>query len=135
MVSSSATAEPAPDGAEAGFLTIQFVWAVAMSLTLLVAVANLIAFQYGRGVVRAALDEGARAGSRAEAPDEACADRARSALADLLGGAMGREVRLTCTTVADRVVAQADVTFRGWLPLVPDWTFDARAVAVKERAP
>lgn len=134
MVSSSVAAEGGC-GPEDGFLTIQFVWAVALSLTLLVTVANLVSFQYGRGVVRAALDEGVRAGSRAGAPEDACLARAQATLSDLLGGAMGRDIDLSCRDDGARVVADATVTFHGWLPVVPDWSFRSNATAVKERAP
>lgn len=118
-----------------GSVTIQFVWAVGLTLVLLTVVANLVAFQYGRGVVRAALDEAVRAGSRATATEATCTERAAAALRDLLGGAMGDEVTVACADRGDRVVADATATFRGWLPLVPDWTFTAGATAVKERDP
>ncbi|CAN5509584.1 hypothetical protein BH23ACT7_BH23ACT7_12650 [soil metagenome] len=122
---------------EDGFLTPQFVVAVGLSLILLVLLANLIVMQYGRGVVRAALDEGARRGSRVSAdPAGECAARARDVLADLLDGPMGLGVApIACTDTGDRLVARTTVTFLGWLPGAPDWSFDAEASAVKERAP
>ena len=46
-----------------GMATVQYVVTAGLSLLLFVAFANLIVFQYGRGVVRAALDEGVRAGA------------------------------------------------------------------------
>ena len=52
---------------DAGFVTVQFTAAVAFSMVVLVMLANLIVYQYGRGVVRAAVDEAVRAGSRAGA--------------------------------------------------------------------
>jgi hypothetical protein len=121
--------------AEEGFLTVQFVAATGLSLVVLVVIANLIVFQYGRGVVRAGLDEGVRAGSRAGAGTDECLDRAGDAVRDLLGGAMGEGVRLRCDRTADRITASADVHFRGWLPVVPDWRFEVAAVAVQETAP
>jgi hypothetical protein len=113
-------------------VTAQLVVAIGLSLVLMATLANLLVLQYGRGVVRAALDEGVRAGSRADAGAAECERRARAALADLLGGAMGAGVRLRCSADETTVTAQADVAFRGWAPGVPDWRFTARALAVRE---
>ncbi|HUH06479.1 MAG TPA: hypothetical protein VML96_01610 [Egibacteraceae bacterium] len=122
---------------DGGYLTVQFLFAVALSLILLTAMANLIVFQYGRGVVRAALDEGVRAGSRVNIDAAShCEARVRSALSDLLGGRMGADVAfLGCAEDGRQVQARADVAFRGWLPMVPDWAFSLGATAVKEREP
>ena len=94
--------------------------------------ANLIVFQYGRGVVRAAVDEGARVGSRASAGADDCEARARDVVADLLGGAMGEGVALSCSVKGGFVTARADVAFPAWLPPVPDWSFSLSATAVAE---
>lgn len=120
---------------EGGFVTPQVLAAVGLSLVLLVAVVNLVAFQYGRGVVRAALDEGARVGARAGAGPSECAQRARAVLADLLGGRMGEDVTVTCRRRPDRLEAVAQVRFAGWLPLVPDWRFTTSAAAALEPDP
>lgn len=116
-------------------MTIQYVWGVALSLVFLVVVANLVAFQYGRGVVRGALDEGVRAGSRATAAVAECQGRARQVLDQLLGGTLGDDVAVACSDLGDRVVASAKGRFPAWIAVVPDHRFDVQAVAVKERAP
>lgn len=118
-----------------GFVTVQYVAVTGLSLLLVVVMVNLVVFQYGRGVVRAALDEGVRAGARATAGSEECEARARDVLADLLGGAMGAGVTLRCTDTGSTLQATADVVFHGWLPSVPDWRFSAEASAVREQAP
>lgn len=120
---------------EDGFLTVQFVAATGLSLLVLVMVANLIVFQYGRGVVRAALDEAVRTGSRATADVEQCLRRADDAIGDLLGGTLGDGVAVRCEQSLGRVTATAEVHFAGWLPFVPDWDFEVAAVAVQETAP
>lgn len=98
--------------------------------------ANVIVAMYGRGVVRAALDEGVRTGSRAPNGVAHCNQRVDEVLGQLLGGAMGDGVSFPgCSETAEEIVAAATVTFDGWLPLVPDLTFDVGASAVKERAP
>lgn len=122
-------------GREHGFVTVTHVAVVGLSLVVVVMLANLSVFQYGRGVVRAALDEGARAGARATAGVPECEARADDVLADLLGGAMGSGVRTWCTDEGDLLRASADVTFAGWLPTVPDWRFSLEAAAVRERVP
>lgn len=125
----------APPGREHGFVTVQYVAVVGLSLVFVVVLLNLVVFQYGRGVVRAALDEGVRAGARATAGESECEARAGDVLADLLGGAMGSGVTLRCTDNGSHLHATADVVFVGWLPAVPDWRFTAEAASVREQAP
>lgn len=122
-----------------GYLTVQYLVVVGLSLVLFTALANLVVFQYARGVVRAALDEGARAGARtvntAATAATACETRARAARDGLVTGRLADGIELTCTVAADVVMAQADVRLAGWLPLVPDWSYQATATAVREVAP
>src|SRR6266705_2065800 len=54
-----------------GFVTAQFVVVVALSLVFFVFLCNAVVFMYGRGVVRAALEEGVRAGGRRRHPEPA----------------------------------------------------------------
>ena len=118
---------------ESGSGSVEFLAAVGVGLVAFVLVANLAVWQYGRGVVRAALDEGARAGSRVGVESAAtCEARAGEVLADLLGGAMGDGVRLRCAEEDGVVRARADVVFPAWLPGVPSWGFRATGVVVKE---
>src|SRR5574341_1402240 len=87
-----------------GFVTTQFVLAVAFSLLLFVMLCNAIVYQYGRGVVRRSL----------------------------LGGPIGAHVSLRCALVAGQVRATASGYLPSWLPLVPDWPVELSATAVKE---
>jgi hypothetical protein len=114
---------------EQGHVTASFIFAVALSLLLFVTVANLVVFQYGRGVVRAALDEGVRVGSRSQAPAQWCQVRADEMVNDLLAGEMEDGVTLRCAETADVVEAHAVVVFEGWLPTMPDWAFSLHASA------
>ncbi|TMK63216.1 MAG: hypothetical protein E6G60_08445 [Actinobacteria bacterium] len=116
--------------------TVQYVAAAGLALIVFVMLANFVVFLYARGAVRAALDEGARAGSRADASAAACESRARAVLHDLLGGALGAGVRVSCIDFFNVMTSRADVTLRGWLPgIVPDWTFQLTGRALKEHAP
>jgi hypothetical protein len=121
-----------PSGEE-GMSTVQYVAATAFSLIVFVMMANFIVFLYARGVVRAAVDEGARAGSRFGATTAQCDSRARDVLGDLLAGELGRDVRVRCDSREDEMHASVHVTLHGWLPaVVPDWTFTLDARSVKE---
>ena len=107
---------------EDGVSSVQFLAASAMVLLFFVLVANLIVVQYGRGAVRAALEQGARIGTvRGPA---SCLDATSAVLADLLGGEMGRHVAVECVTEGLDVVATATGTFRSWTPMSPDFIVD-----------
>jgi hypothetical protein len=123
-------------GCERGFVTIQYLLAIGLSLIALVWMTNFIVIQYARGVVRGALDEGVRAGSRARASELDCEQRARAVLADLLRGPMGDEVSAPDCRIdpSGRVEASAKATFTTWLPPVQRLSFHLRAGALKERA-
>lgn len=120
-------------------MTIEYLAGVILSMLVLVVVANLIVFQYGRGAVRAAVDEGARQGARSPTPVAACTQQAQQALDDLLGagrpGSMGARVAVQCAEVGGSLVATARGTWRAWLPPVPTWTFTVTASAVLEPSP
>lgn len=124
---------------EDGYLTLQYLVAVGFSLVLFTALANLVVFQYGRGVVRAALDEGARAGARALGQDAAaiaaCELRAASARDGLVSGRLADGIDLRCLAGPETIAARAVVRFDGWLPLIPDWRFEEVATALREVAP
>lgn len=124
---------------ERGFITIQYVYVIATSLVLLAMFANIIVAQYGRGVVRSALDEGVRAGARVTAGAElartTCEATANEARDDLLGGPMGSGVVIACAVAGDRVTARADAEFAAWFPAVPSWRFSETAVALREELP
>lgn len=122
--------------AEAGFVTVQFVVVTALTLVVFVMLANMLVWSYGRGVLRAALDEGARAGARAADAVAECERRAGAVLGDLLGGTMGAQVEpVRCRADGDRVVATTTARFSGWLPAVPGWTLQLEALATREVPP
>jgi hypothetical protein len=119
---------------ERGFLTVQYVLAVGLSFILLVLVANLLVDLYARAAVRDALEEGTRAVVPVDAAPGACVDRANDVVQNLLRGPIGRGINIRCETTLGIVTATADVRLPSWLPgLTPDWTFAARAIAVRDR--
>lgn len=120
---------------EAGFTTLQFIATAALGLFLFVLLANMIVFQYGKGVVRGALAEGVRAAAPSGAGSAECERAVENMLENLLGGSMGDGVHVECVDDGVEVVASADVTFGSWVVGVPDWSFHVSARSVKEIAP
>lgn len=124
-------------GSEGGFITIEYVAAVALSLVALVAITNLAVFEYGQGVVRTAVDQGVREGARAPAPSAlaTCRQAAQQVIDDLLGGrsgSMGASVAITCSRSGGLLDAAATASFAPWLRPLPRWSFSSRATAVVE---
>lgn len=99
-----------------------------------VAMANLIAVQYGRGAVRSALEQGVAAGS-VNGDIGACAAIADDVIGRLLGGRMGEGIALTCEPVGPRVRASAVGVFESWTFLAPDFEIRMTAEAVVEDVP
>lgn len=121
---------------ERGEIGVGILLAITLTLVVAVAIVNIFMYLYGQSVVRAALDEGVRAGSRVDAGVVVCLDRARQVLDDLLAGDLGDNVSITCApglTPAE-LVATADATFDSPMPGVPSWTFRLEARATQELA-
>jgi hypothetical protein len=112
--------------------TPQFVATAGLGLLLFVLLANVIVFQYGKGVVRGALSEGVRAGAPIGAGVLECEEAAEEMLANLLGGSMGDDVRVWCVDSGTSLVASGEVTFSSWVVGIPDWSFTLSATSVKE---
>lgn len=104
--------------------------ASALALILFLVLANLVVVQYGRGVVRSGLEQGARAGTTSGVA--VCEDTARAVIDDLLGGRMSDGLVLHCTVADGAVVAAASVVFESWTPLTPDFAFSLSSSAVLE---
>ncbi|MDE0133055.1 MAG: hypothetical protein OXQ32_12450 [bacterium] len=130
MVGSGPGRDPGPGD---GFTTAGFVVAVGFSMLFFVLLANLMAVQYGRGVVRVALDEGARHGARYGVAGPACELRIREVLDGLLGGEMGSGVFYRCEGGSNRISASAQVVFPAWVPGIPEFRFQMAATAAAER--
>jgi hypothetical protein len=121
-----------------GFITVEYVLAVTISMVVLVLIANLIVFEYGHGVVRAAVEQGVRQGSRTTTPVASCEAAAQQVITDLLGGregSMGSRVAIGCTQAGGRLDATATGRFRAWLKPLPGWSFTSTATAVVEPSP
>lgn len=115
---------------ERGVSSVQFVLAAALALTFFLALVNLVMVQYGRGVVRSALEQGARAGTVSGGAE--CESTARSVVEDLLGGRMSDGLTIVCVVSGSEVVASASGTFESWTPFTPGFDASLSSTAVAE---
>jgi hypothetical protein len=117
-----------------GVSSVQFLLASGLGLLLFLAMANLVVAQYGRGALRSALDQGARAGAVTSSVED-CVDRVESVLAQLLGGRMGDSVVSGCVVGPAVVTASARAVFDSWTPFTPDFLIEMTAQATRELPP
>lgn len=125
---------------QTGFVSIEVVVAFAFSLLIFTALTNLILVQYGRGILRAAADESARAGARVT--DDGLADtnaiaQCQLRQADVLKGLgkLGVVTANSCQVTNGQMQSTVSANFAGWLPGIPTFSDTATAVSLKEQAP
>lgn len=92
--------------------------------------ANLVVVQYGRGVIRSALEQGVRSGSVNGVA--ACRETALGVVDDLLGGRMSDDLVIACEGMGGTIVASASARFETWTPLMPDYEFSLVASSTAE---
>ena len=119
---------------ERGISSIQFLLASGLGMLLFLALANLVVVQYGRGALRSALDQGARAGAVSSSVEE-CRQRIDGILGQLLDGRMGDSVTTSCAVGTGVVTASAHAVFVSWTPLTPDFVIEMTAQATRELPP
>lgn len=120
---------------ERGEVGIGILLAVTLTLIITVNMVYLFAYLYGQAVVRSALDEGIRAGSRiSELQTEVCQTTAHDVIDDLFGGPLGAGiVGPSCSFDATgELTAVATATFDSPLPGVPTWTVHLEATGTRE---
>jgi len=100
-----------------------------------VLLANFVVDQYGRGVLRAAVDEGARAGAQEGNTLDDCQARAAAVTGDLLRGSLGSTVQILCGEANGTVTSRATAAFPGWLPGVPTWNVAIEGRSTREQGP
>lgn len=120
-----------PNPAAPGFVTPAFVATVGLTLVLLVMVANVLAVHHARGVLQAAVEEGARQAIAAGAP--ACLARVQAVVAGL--GAMGEGVGAPyCQVGPEGAQVTLSASFPPWLPALPTQTVEVRGQAATRPA-
>lgn len=113
-----------------GVTSVQFVLASALAMLMFLALANLVVVQYGRGAIRSALEQGARAETvSGVAGCEAVVD---DVIAHLLGGSMSRDLVLDCHVEGPTIVASATASFQSWTPMTPDFSVSLVSRATAE---
>jgi hypothetical protein len=117
-----------------GVSSVQFLLASGLGLLLFLALANLVVAQYGRGALRSALDQGARAGAVSSSVED-CVDRIEGVLAQLLGGRMGDSVVAVCVVGPYVVTATGRALFESWTPFTSDFSIEMTAQATRELPP
>lgn len=117
-----------------GLATIEIMAIIGTSFLLLIFITNLVAIQFGLGVLRASADEGARAGSRVSIdPVASCLRKQDDVLKGL--GKMAKNLDRSCNVVNGRINAQNSAAFSIWLFALPDVKQTASASSIKEERP
>jgi len=119
---------------ESAFISVEIMVATAFSILFLVMMTNFVVIQFARGVVRAAADEGARAGARVVTdPIASCNNRAHSVIDG--SGKMVAGTQITCAIVGDQIQATALAKFQPWMPGIPVINERVIAISHKEEVP
>lgn len=116
-----------------GSITISTLFGILVVTIMVVGVANVLVFQFGRAAVRNALDEGVRVGARATPGTEevVCQQVATDTISQLAAG-LGSGVTISCTNVGQSLQATATVHFDGWLTSISDYNGTIQASAAIE---
>ncbi len=125
-------------GRESGFATVQWVIMITFAMGLLVMITNVVAMQYARGAIRAAVDEGSRFGSVLGRDEVDCETRAMNMLrgeGGLLRGSIGDDVDVDCVVDGELLRATATGTFDWWAGGIGPFPYTIEGEAVIEEAP
>ena len=112
--------------------------AMAITVVVFMGAINLIVDEYGKGVMRTAVDEAARAGSLQGAPGgpvAACDTKAAEVMTGLLAGPFGHDITISCAIQGDQVVAVASGSLPAWLRVIPTDTLRVVGTAPLELSP
>lgn len=128
-----------PGSDERGAVGIGILLAVALTFVVAAAVTNAFVNLYGQAVVRSAIDEGIRAGTRLGGdPAAMCEAAGREVLESLIPGPMGDDVTGPhCAVGADGLlVATATATFPALRPFsAAGWTVSLSGSGALESGP
>lgn len=108
---------------------------VLLAMALLILLTNVIAFQYGYGAVRTAVDEAARLGARLDGTTTECEAHAEEVLrgrGGLLQGTMGDSIEFACSIDGAVMVATATGEFEWWFGGAPPISLNVEGRSVIE---
>lgn len=120
---------------DSGFASLQFVLAAGLAMVMVVGLVQLIAYQYTRGALVAALERGVRAGAVTGSGAEECRAALADSLAEVLGGTAGETVTVDCSADPEAVRARAVGMVPAWFAGGPDLAVDVEAMARREPVP
>ncbi|HET9059833.1 MAG TPA: hypothetical protein VFN61_07920 [Acidimicrobiales bacterium] len=90
---------------------------------------NLVLDEYAKGAIRAAIEQGARAGASWGGTPLQCEATANKALGSLLRGPFGDQVHIVCLVGPGDVSARAYGRLPSLLPVVPSLQVEMTAIA------
>lgn len=100
-------------------------------MLMVVVLVQLVAYQYTRGAVLAALERGARAGTVVGADATECASVLADSLTGLVGG-LAASIEFECEDAGGALVARARGVVPGWISSATDLSFALEAWSWKE---
>ncbi|MGH8912310.1 MAG: hypothetical protein ACRDVD_07345 [Acidimicrobiia bacterium] len=109
--------------------------AAGLAMVMVVGLVQLIAYQYTRGALVAALERGVRAGAVTGSGAEECRAALADSLAEVLGGTAGETVTVDCSADPEAVRARAVGMVPAWFAGGPDLAVDVEAMARREPVP
>src|SRR4051794_12905008 len=109
---------------ERGFISVEFIYLVALSLFFFMYMVNILLWQFAKGVVREATAEGVRVAASVGNTAGPCEQRANQILNGLGQIATERSTHCRMDTAPNgdhRVIATAHVKVNSWIPMVHDF--------------
>ena len=100
-------------------------------MLMVVGLVQLVAYQYTRGAVLAALERGARAGTVVGADATECASVLADSLTGLVGG-LAASIEFECEDAGGALVVRARGVVPGWISSATDLSFALEAWSWKE---
>ena len=120
---------------EEGLASLQFVLAAALAMVLVVGLVQVIAYQFTRGAVMAALERSVRAGAVVGAAADECRASLKDSISQVLGGEVSSNLAASCGSDDEFVWATANGVVPSWLAWAPDLPFRLETRARREPAP
>lgn len=104
-------------------------------MLVVLALVQVVAYQYARGAVRVALERGVRAASVVGAGVEECEAAIADSLRGVLGGEVGRSLHTECRSEGAMMTATGAGVVPAWVGPAPDLAFTLEARALMEPSP
>lgn len=120
---------------ETGSALVTGVFAIGFLLVVFLGAFSLVVEEYAKGVVRAAVDEAARAGATVGGSLISCEMEGAQVTADLLPGPLGQGVMINCRVEGNMMVASYVGGVQGLIAPVPSLHLSIVGFSVIEAGP